>query len=57
MVDTLSLAAEVQELNLTARLPNELASAQADPNPVAQVLRNLLVNALRHTPSGGSVTV
>jgi two-component system OmpR family sensor kinase len=56
-VDTLALAAEVQEVSLTAQLPDDLAPAQADPDRVAQVLRNLLVNALRHTPSGGSVTV
>lgn len=34
-----------------------LAPAQADPDRVAQVLLNLLVNALRHTPAGGSVSV
>jgi two-component system OmpR family sensor kinase/two-component system sensor histidine kinase BaeS len=56
-VDTLALAAEVQEVSLTAQLPDDLVPAQADPDRVAQVLRNLLVNALRHTPSGGSVTV
>jgi two-component system OmpR family sensor kinase/two-component system sensor histidine kinase BaeS len=56
-VDTLALAAEVQEVNLSALLPDVLAPAQADPDRVAQVLRNLLVNALRHTPPGGSVTV
>jgi two-component system OmpR family sensor kinase/two-component system sensor histidine kinase BaeS len=56
-IDNLGLAAEVQEVSLTAQLPDDLAPAQADPDRVAQVLRNLLVNALRHTPSGGSVTV
>jgi signal transduction histidine kinase len=56
-VDSLALAAEVQEVSLCARLPDELAPAQADPDRVAQVLRNLLLNALRHTPPGGSVTV
>jgi two-component system OmpR family sensor kinase len=55
-VDTLALAAEVQEVNLTAQLPDGLPSVQADSDRVAQVLRNLLVNALRHTPPGGSVT-
>jgi len=56
-VDNLGLAAEVQEVSLSAQLPDGLAPAQADPDRVAQVLRNLLVNALRHTPPGGSVTV
>jgi signal transduction histidine kinase len=56
-VDHFGLAAEAQELSLTVQLPNDLAPTQADPDRVAQVLRNLLVNALRHTPPGGSVTV
>ena len=56
-VDNFGLAAEAQELGLIVQLPDDLAPAQADPDRVAQVLRNLLVNALRHTPPGGSVTV
>jgi two-component system OmpR family sensor kinase len=56
-VDTLSLVAEAQEVNLNAKVPEELAPVQADPDRVAQVLRNLLINALRHTPPDGSVTV
>jgi len=42
---------------LTTALPDSLPTVQADPDRVAQVSRNLLVNALRHTPEGGSVTV
>jgi two-component system OmpR family sensor kinase/two-component system sensor histidine kinase BaeS len=56
-LDKLSLAAEAQEVNLTVQLPYNLPFAQADPDRVAQVLRNLLVNAVRHTPPGGLVTV
>ena len=56
-MDDLALAAEAQEVTLSTRVPDDLPPAQADPGRLAQVLRNLLVNALRHTPSGGSVTM
>jgi two-component system OmpR family sensor kinase/two-component system sensor histidine kinase BaeS len=55
--DSMALAAEAQELTLATRLADELPAAQADPDRLAQVLRNLLVNALRYTPPGGIVTV
>ncbi len=56
-VENLAPAAEAQDVALTADVSGDLPFVQADPDRVAQVLRNLLVNALRHTPSGGSVTV
>ncbi len=55
--ETFSLAAETQDLHLNVELPDALPLVQADPDRLAQVLRNLLVNALRHTPAGGVVTV
>jgi two-component system OmpR family sensor kinase len=55
--DSLVLASEAQEVHLAVQLPGELPTVQADPQRLAQVLRNLLINALRHTPPGGSVTV
>ena len=56
-VDNFALAAEVQEVNLAAHIPDEIPQVQVDADRIAQVLRNLLVNALRHTPPGGTVTV
>jgi two-component system OmpR family sensor kinase/two-component system sensor histidine kinase BaeS len=56
-VESLSPAAESQGLSLSAQVPSALPAVLADSDRVAQVLRNLLVNALRHTPAGGSVTV
>lgn len=55
--DSMALAAEAQSVTLSADVPDRLPLVQADPDRLAQVLRNLLVNALRHTPVGGSVTV
>jgi two-component system OmpR family sensor kinase len=56
-LDNLSLAAEAHEIELSAQLPDDLPSVQADADRLAQVLRNLLLNALQHTPRGGSVSV
>jgi len=55
--DNLALAAEAGQVSLATALPDSLSTVQADPDRVCQVLRNLLVNALRHTPEGGSVPV
>jgi signal transduction histidine kinase len=55
--ETLAPVAEAHEVVLTAQVPAELPAVQADPDRVAQILRNLLANAMRYTPPGGSVTV
>ncbi len=52
-----SAAADAQNIHLVADVPEYPANARGDPDRVAQVLRNLLANALRHTPGRGTVTV
>jgi signal transduction histidine kinase len=42
---------------LSAVMPEKLPEVRADPERTGQVLRNLLNNAITHTPAGGSVTV
>jgi len=44
-------------VTLALDLPPELPEVMADWRRVAQVLGNLLTNALRHTPEGGCVTL
>ncbi len=56
-LESLALAAEAEEVVLNEQTATDLPFVQADPDRVAQVLRNLLINAVRHTPPGGSVTV
>jgi signal transduction histidine kinase len=56
-LESLGPAAGFGQVCLEAKLPSDLPAVVADPDRVAQVLRNLLLNALRHTPAGGSVTV
>ena len=56
-VDSLGPAADSEEVSLAAELPRDLPGVRADPDRVTQVLRNLLVNAVRHTPAGGAITV
>ncbi|MFZ5917342.1 MAG: sensor histidine kinase [Chloroflexota bacterium] len=50
-------AAEDKSIRLTATLPPALPPVLVDPDRLAQVLRNLLTNALRHTPEGQPITV
>jgi signal transduction histidine kinase len=42
---------------LRAALPDDLPTVRADSDRAAQVLTNLLGNALQYTPAGGEVTV
>lgn len=52
-----SLAADRKiDLELS-RLPSKLPAVQADRERLTQVLGNILNNALRHTPAGGSIDV
>lgn len=54
-VEQFSPAAEAQETSISF-VPGEAVSAYADPDRLAQILHNLIANALRHTP-GGSVRI
>jgi len=49
--------ADDRGVTLALDLPLELPKVMADQRRIAQVLGNLLTNALRHTPAGGRVTL
>jgi signal transduction histidine kinase len=46
-----------KEIALHTALPDDLPAVRADSDRTAQVLTNLLGNALQYTPSGGEVTI
>jgi two-component system, OmpR family, sensor histidine kinase ResE len=47
--------AKDNEIQLFAEIENEITSISFDPDRIEQVLTNLIDNAIRHTPKGGSV--
>jgi signal transduction histidine kinase len=49
--------ADAKGVALYAEMPADLPPVNVDPARIGQVLRNLLSNALLHTPAGGTITV
>jgi signal transduction histidine kinase len=56
-LSVLSPAAERTEITVRADLPASLPSVYADADRLVEVLLNLLENALRHSPNGGTVEI
>jgi signal transduction histidine kinase len=56
-VQALQPVAADKGVTVTADLAPDLPLVSADPGRIGQVVRNLLDNALRHTPAGGRITV
>ncbi|MEJ2560527.1 MAG: ATP-binding protein [Anaerolineae bacterium] len=52
-----SPAAEAKGVTLSTQVAPDLPLVTADPARLTQVLHNLLANALRHTPSGGTISL
>jgi signal transduction histidine kinase len=48
---------EAHDVTLTVQTPSSPVMVLADVSRLQQVLNNLLDNALRHTPAGGSITL
>ncbi len=57
VVDHARPQAEASGIELNTEIAAHLPSVDADTDRLRQVIGNLLSNALRHTPSGGRVTV
>jgi two-component system sensor histidine kinase BaeS len=55
--DSFRSQAESAGISLTTEVTGNLPSIEVDPARIRQVFSNLLSNAIRHTPSGGSVKV
>ncbi len=57
VVSALGRQAREKEIRLTTEIPSDLPAVLADEDRIAQVLSNLLDNALKYTEGGGSVTI
>ncbi len=57
VVAALRVRAEEKGLTVSVAHPDELPTVSADPQRIEDVLHNLADNALKYTPSGGSIQV
>ena len=56
-VGALGPALAEKDLRIATELPAALPEIYADAERIGQVLRNLLANAITHTPAGGSISI
>jgi signal transduction histidine kinase len=56
-VESFRSQAESAGIALTTEIAEKLPTVEVDPARIRQVIGNLLSNAIRHTPSGGSIKV
>jgi signal transduction histidine kinase len=56
-LESFGVLAKQQEITLTGSVAADVDVVTMDVQRIGRVLNNLIGNALRHTPSGGSVTV
>jgi len=56
-VGAVQAKANAKGVSMSAELPGGLPAVNIDRHRIGQVLRNLLDNAVTHTPAGGAITV
>jgi two-component system sensor histidine kinase BaeS len=56
-VDSFKVQADAAEIGLSTDIADNVPSVEVDASRIRSVIGNLLSNAIRHTPGGGSVTV
>ncbi len=57
VVKTFALQAEQKQVTLSERIGGPLPQILADPVKLSWVVSNLIANALRYTPSGGTIAI
>lgn len=57
IVETIGVQLEDSSVRLDCRIPAELPAIVVDRQRIEQVFLNLLANAIRHTPEGGSISI